>query len=531
MGNVRFKGVRLGVAAVLFAALLFGQMGFSIDAQVIQYFRDFAMVLFIYTIGLQMGPGFLASLRAEGLQLNLLAVGVIVLGALMAAAIVKFAGLPRELGSGLFTGGFATTPALAAGQDALRQIAAVHKISPLPAVANMNLAYSVAYPFGLTGPILLVIFFRFIFRVDLKKEHQALMASEEIHRPPLGVMDIEVITPELAGVKLSDRRIPRRRGIVFTRLLRGSVQTLPTAATELQIGDVLRATGPKPALDELVMAMGRQSQINLAKVTGGLERASILVTHGHILGKTLAELDLPNRFGVTLARVTRADADLPATAGLKLHFGDNATAIGPVDGLKSVETELGNSTDALNRTQLIPLFLGMWLGVIVGSIPLPIPGLHTPIRIGLAGGPMIVAIILSRLGNIGSVVWYMPPAANQILRDFGMAVFLACVGFQSGDHFLQKLIYGGGLPMIAWGASITLIPMFLFGLYARLALRMNFITLSGLISGAMTSSPTLLFANEATESGAPAVAYAAVYPLSMLVPVFCSQFLVTLLVR
>jgi putative transport protein len=200
-------------------------------------------------------------------------------------------------------------------------------------------------------------------------------------------------------------------------------------------------------------------------------------------------------------------------------------------GRAKVEAELGNSPDALNQTQLIPIFLGICLGVVAGSIPIAVPGLHTSVKIGLAGGPMLVAILLSRLGNLGSVVWYMPPAANQILRDFGIAVFLACVGFQSGDHFLQHMVHDGGLPLVGWGVVVSLVPMLLVGSFARLVLKMDFVTLSGLTAGAMTNSPTLLFANELTGSNAPAVAYAAVYPLAMLVPVFGAQVLVTVLLR
>jgi putative transport protein len=530
LGNVRIKGVRLGVAAVLFAALLFAECGLSIKPEVLEYFRDFALVLFVYTLGLQMGPGFFSSLKAEGLRLNIMAVTVVLLGAVTTALIVYFAKLPREQAAGLFTGGFATTPALAAGEEALRAVVAARPHTDVKAaLAATDLAYSVAYPFGLTGPILLVLLFRLIFRVKIKDELKALAEAEQGSRPQPAFIDVEVTNTALTGVAMKDQRFFQARGVFFTRMLREQTQKIPTANTCLRVGDILRAVGPQPALNELVALMGRVSPINLAELSGPVERAEIVVTHGKVLGKTLRELDLINRHGVTIARVQRSGVDLPAKASTSLHFGDTLMVIGPADGLKAAGTDLGNSNDALNQTQLIPIFLGIWLGVIAGSIPIMIPGLHTPVRIGLAGGPMLVAIALSRLGHVGSVVWYMPPAANQILRDFGMAVFLACVGFQSGDHFFEKLIYGGGLPLVGWGMVITIVPMLIVGLIARLVFKTNFITLSGLTAGAMTSSPTLLFANETTGSTAPAVAYASVYPLSMLIPVFCAQLLVTLL--
>jgi putative transport protein len=529
-GNIRVRGVRLGVAAVLFSALLFAQIGLTIDPAVREYLRDFSLVLFVYTLGLQLAPGLLASLKQEGLKLNLLAVAVLILGALLATTIVKLGFVPRNQAAGLFTGGFATTPALAAGQEALRQLAPVRHYDANRAVAATGLAYSVAYPFGLTGPILLILIYRALFRIDLPRELAELAASQEVRRPRLDVADVELANAALHQLRLRDEQFPRNPGVVFTRLLRGEMQFVPTGDTAVLIGDVIRLIGPKPAVEAMIDRLGRRSNVNLAEMSGALGRASLLVTHNHVLGRSLRELNLTNRHGVTLARVTRAGVDLPATATLKLQFGDNVTAIGPAAGLAAVEAEIGNNSDAVNTTQLIPIFFGIWLGVIVGSIPIALPGLNSSIRIGLAGGPLLVAVALARLGNIGSVVWYMPPAANQVLRDFGMAVFLACVGFESGDHFLQHLI-GGGLPLVAWGACITMIPMFLVGLFARLVMKMNFVTLSGLIAGSMTSSPTLLFAAESTGSGAAALAYAAVYPLSMLVPVVAAQVLVTLLMR
>ncbi len=530
-GNVRIRGVRLGVAAVLFSSLLSAQVGLTIDAGVLAFLRDFALVLFVYALGLQMGPGFFASLKAEGLRLNVLAVTVVVLGALTTVLVVKFAHLPREMASGLYTGGFATSPALAAGEEAIHSAAKLHHLANEDALVKAtDLAYSVAYPFGLAGPISLVIAFRVLFRVNIRDELQQLAACEQVRRPPMAVVDIEVTNPAVAGISLRDHRFLQSHGVTLTRMLRGTTQSVPTAATIVAIGDVYRAVGTQKSVDHLIALMGTVSALNLAELGGGVMRAELVVTNSGVLGKSLRELDLINRYGVSVGRVQRAAVELPVRAGLTLHFGDTVMTVGPEEGIKAVEAELGNSADALNQTQLIPIFLGIWLGVIFGSIPLFVPGLGSSVKIGLAGGPMIVAIALSRLGNVGSVVWYMPAAANQILRDFGMAVFLACVGFQSGDQFLQKLV-GGGLPLVGWGIVITTVPMFLVGLFARVVLKMNFVTLSGLISGAMTSSPTLLFANETTGSSSPAVAYAAVYPMAMLIPVFCSQLLVTFLLK
>ena len=533
LGNVRICGVKLGIAAVLFSALIFGQLGLTIDKGVLDYFSSFALVLFVYALGLQLGPGFVASLRSDGLRLNLLAVAVVVLGALMTAGLVRLHRLPPAAASGLYAGAFDTTPALAAGQEAIRNSTPV--AGSAAALAKTNLAYSATAPFGLIAPILTIVLFRILFRVNPGHELQHLRESERQRRPPRAIVDVEVLNPAVAGLTLRDQRFYQRDGVRLGRRLRGAEQVVPTAGTDLAVGDVFRAIGPPAAVDRLVALLGRVATINLADLgtpeAGSVHRRELVVTHKAVLGRTLRELDLLNKYGVGLTQVRRAGVDLPVGGGTALHFGDNVIAIGPDAGLAKVEAALGNSPDALQQTQLIPIFLGICLGVIAGSLPIAIPGMHASIKIGLAGGPMLVAILLSRLGNIGSVVWYMPAAANQILRDFGIAVFLACVGFQSGDGFLQHLLHDGGLPMVGWGVLVSLVPMLLVGAFARLALRMDFVTLSGLTAGAMTNSPTLLFANEATGSNAPAVAYAAVYPLAMLLPVFGSQLLVTLLLK
>ena len=534
LGNVRVCGVKLGVAAVLFAALAFGQLGLTIDHNVLEYFRSFALVLFVYALGLQLGPGFVASLRADGLRLNALAVVVVVLGAVMTALVVKVAHLNPAVAAGLYSGAYDTTPALAAGQEAIRNVATVHGFNGPDLVAHTNQAFSAAYPFGLIAPIVVVALFRYLFRVNPGHELQTLRESERHRRPARAVIDVEVLNESLNGVLLRDQRFFQKDGVRLGRRLRDELQIVPTAGTDVRVGDVFRAVGPPAAVDRLVALMGRVSAVALADLgspAAGVHRTELVVTHKGVLGRPLRDLDLLNKHGVGLISVRRAGVELPVGGATTLHFGDAVIAVGPHEGLQAVEAQLGNSPEALNQTQLIPIFLGITLGVIAGSIPIAVPGLHTSVRIGLAGGPMLVAILLSRLGHIGSVVWYMPAAANHILRDFGIAVFLACVGFESGDHFLQNLIHGGGLPLVGWGVIVSLVPMLLVGTFARLVLRMDFVTLSGLTAGSMTNSPTLLFANELTGSAAPAVAYAAVYPLSMLLPVFCSQLLVTFLLR
>ena len=337
----------------------------------------------------------------------------------------------------------------------------------------------------------------------------------------------EVTSPAHAGIIVEgNHHLLEGKPITFSRMLRGNAVTVPTKDTVVHVGDIFRARRHASSnFRHSSPPSDATTSVDLDKISGDIHRMELVVTRTHVLRKSLRELDLIRRTGVTIGRVNRAGVDLVPTASLKLAFADQVTVVGPAAGLKIIETELGNCHDTLNRSQLVPIFLGIVLGVVVGSIPFRFPGQHATLRIGLAGGPLLAAIALSQFGNIGSIVWYMPTSANQLFRDFGLAVFLACVGLQAGDHFLQHAIQGAGISLLLWGAAITTLPVFAVGCFALKFLKMNFITLSGWVAGAMTSSPALLFADEMAQSDAPAVAYAAVAPLAMLVPIICAQML------
>lgn len=527
LGAIRIRGIKLGIAGVLFSSLIFGQLGFTVEPKVLQFLRDFALILFIYALGLQVGPGFITSLRHEGLRLNVLSLVVIVLGALLAASIVHLAHIPKSAASGLYAGAFTTTPGLAAGQEALTH---AHGAPP-DAVARAGLAYTVTYPIGVIGPILVIVVLRRIFRIQIPAEVEALAAADRARRPPIEAMDFEVTEPTQTGLKLRDHPLLHGNGIVLSRLIRGDMVTVPTGDTEVHLGDVYRAVGPHTKVASIVEAMGRIADSKALSATGDVRRMDLVVTRTQVLRHSLRDLDLIRRTGVTVARVNRAGIDLVPKASLRLQFGDSVVVVGCASGLKMVEAELGNCPDRLNRPQLVPIFLGIVLGVLVGSVPLVIPGLHTKLRIGLAGGPLLAAIALSQLGNIGSVIWFMPIAASSLFRDFGLSVFLACVGLQSGDGFLQNLVHSGGVDLVLWGSAITVLPVLTVAVVARWLLKMNFVTLAGWVSGALTSTPALVFANELAGSDAPAAVYAAVAPLGLLVPILCAQLLVLLMFR
>jgi putative transport protein len=521
IGAISFRRLKLGISGVLFSSLIFGQMGFTIDAKMLGFLRDFALIVFMYALGLQVGPGFGASLRAQGIRLNALTFCVIFLGAVMTAAIAL--AIPNGMAAGLYSGAFTTTPGLAAAQEAVRGSSSGD--NGASAAARIGLAYSITYPFGVVGPMLVVMALRFLFRVRLDDEKAALVAAEEKSRLQIEIVDLEITAPEHAGKSLRDHPLLRGSGIVFSRLLRGDLMTVPTADTLVEVGDIYRAVGPQDRLSKLISAIGRRSNTDLSKVRGALCRVDLLVTRSHVLHRSLRELDLVHRTGATIAQVIRSGVHLIPNGSLRLAFADQVVAVGPKAGLKLVEAELGNCPKRLNQSQLTPIFLGIVLGVVMGSIPLALPGLHGPLRIGLAGGSLLAAIGLSRLGSVGAIIWYMPAAANQLFRDFGLSIFLACVGFEAGDHFIQRAVQNSGLVLLLWGALVTVLPVFLVACFARLVLRINFVSLSGWIAGAMASSTTLFFAEEMTASNTPAIAYAAVLPLAELMPIICAQIL------
>jgi putative transport protein len=521
LGNIRFGSLRIGVSGALFSALAFGQVGFTIDARVLDFLKDFALIMFMYILGLQIGPGFVASLRRDGIRLNALAACVMGLGAIISAALIPL--LPPATAPGLFAGAFITTPGLATIQETLRE--STTGSSQLSTAAQSSLAYSITYPFGVIGPMLVVVAFRSLFKVRIDEERTALAQEEAKRSLQIATLDVEVTAPTHVGKSLSALSAIRDGGIVLTRVLRDKVATVATAQTVVQLGDVYRALGPRQRLDQFVAALGHSRDVDFANAKGDVQRADILVTRTRVLHRSLSELQLPARFGVTIAKVNRVGVDLMPTGSLRLGFADQVLAVGPKEGLRQAAAELGNSTDRLSQTQLIPIFLGIVLGVGIGSLPLVIPGMTGSLRIGLAGGSLLAAILLARLGSIGSIVWYMPAAANQLFRDFGMAIFLACIGFKAGDHFVQRAAQNSGLLLIAWGALLTTVPVFLVGCFARVVLRMNFVVLSGWVAGSMGSSAALPFVEELTSSKLPSTTYATVLPLAELMPIICAQLL------
>jgi putative transport protein len=526
VGQVRVLGIRFGVAGVLFAALFFGHYKLSLPPETLGFVRDFGLILFVYTIGIQVGPGFLTSLRRQGLPLNLLATGIVLCGAALTVASSWLLKIDMAAAVGIFAGATTNTPSLGAAQEALKQMPGLD-----PAAASLPaLGYAVAYPFGIVGIILAMVLLRAILRIDPVKEAKAFELEQESGHEPLQRMNIRVRNPNMVGLRLHEIPGKDSLGIVISRIkyLGETEVCVANADTVLHEGDIVLAVGTPRSLHELCLIMGAESPEDLMETPGPVTFDRFMVTRKEILGKTIHELELTQKYGVTVTRVSRADVEMSAVPALKLQFGDMLQVVGKEADIAKVASVLGNSVKDLNRTNFIPMFVGIGLGILLGIYPMSFANMPMPVRLGLAGGPLLAAIILSRIGRIGSLLWYMPLNANLALRELGITLFLACAGLKAGEHFFEILFTTQGLLWMACGAVITLVPLLLAAWVGRGFMKLNFINLCGLLAGSMTDPPALAFANAVNNSDAPSVAYSTVYPLTMLLRILVAQLLVLL---
>lgn len=530
LSSLKVRGVGIGVTGVLFAGILIGHLGIKIEATILEFVREFGLILFVFTIGLQLGPGFFASLRKQGLKLNALAVLVVGLGVGL-TLVVGVWGLGVDLiaALGLLTGATTNTPSLGALQQTLQSLGGpLADQTVLPA-----LAYAAAYPGGVLGIIASLLLLQFGFRINPKQEAEADHSERVRAVEPVERMNVLVTNTNLDGLTIGDLPGRAEIGVVVSRI-RGQGQEEVHTATEqtvVHVGDVILAIGTRRNLEKFRVIVGLRSDADLSQSPGRVITRKVAVTRKEVLGKTIDALDLDARYNVTVTRVNRADLEMTALGQLALQFGDVVQLVGEAEPLELAARELGNSLSALNETKFVPIFVGIALGVLCGMLPLHFPGIPVPVRLGLAGGPLLLAIILSRIGRIGSVIWYMPANANLAFRELGIVLFLACVGLKAGEKFFATVFSGEGLLWIGAGLLITMIPMLLVGALARAVLKLNFTTISGLLAGSMTDPPALAFAHAVCKSDAPAIAYATVYPLTMLLRIISVQILALILCR
>ncbi|MDD1620501.1 MAG: putative transporter [Methylococcaceae bacterium] len=524
LGRLSLAGIQLGIAGVLFSGLIFGHFRLTINAQVMDFLREFGLVLFVYAIGLQVGPGFVSSFFRYGLRLNLLAAAVVVLGGLIAVLISRVGEIPMPVAVGLFSGATTNTPSLAAAQQMLGGLSGIGTET----LKMPGLGYAVAYPFGIFGIILTMLLTKRLFRVDIADEadHFSVIQRQQAHVPIW--KDFVVDNPNLNGLTVSQIQLFEDMNVVMTRIMHDGKVGLASHHSKLILGDTVRLVGEREHLEQLKMLIGHESDVDLQQVSTSLQTRRLIVTNKEAINQTIGKLCVMH--GVTISRVHRPDVEFTPASSMHVHFGDELLVVGSPEALNAIETALGNSLEELNHPQVMPIFIGITLGILLGSWPLYLPGVSAAVKLGMAGGPLLMAILLSRIGNWGTMTWHLPKSSNIILKDIGIVLFLACVGLHSGDEFVKTLVNGDGVYWMAYAALITLLPLLIVAFVARLFFKLNFLSLCGLLAGSMTDPPALAFANNLNPSAAVSMAYATVYPLVMIMRIVAAQLIILLVI-
>ena len=521
LGKGKVAGVSLGVTGILFVGIAFSYFGMNIDAHLMHFLKEFGLILFVYSIGLQVGPGFFSSFRKGGITLNKLALLVVALGVATTVILYYVTGLPMTTMVGVMSGAVTNTPGLGAAQQAFSDL---HAGAEAPDIAT---GYAVAYPLGVIGAILTLLVLRYLLRVDVQKEEEAAGLGMDVLKDlTTRRISVEVSNPAIEGKTVAGVQQLALRDFVVSRICRpGGVPELVDAATTLHRGDRILVIAAPRDVEALVALLGREVDPEPMMQDKKMISRRILITKPELNGKTLAELRVRNTCGVTITRVNRSGIDLVASGNLQLQIGDRVTVVGPELSVAHAERLFGNSLKRLNHPNLIPIFIGIALGVVLGSISFWVPGVPQPVKLGLAGGPLIVAILIGRYGPHYRLITYTTMSANLMLREVGIALFLAGVGLGAGEDFVPTLV-DGGYVWIAYGAAITIVPLLLAGLFGRFYYKLNYYTLIGVLSGASTNPPALAYSTEQTTSDAPSVGYATVYPLSMFLRVLAAQLLI-----
>jgi putative transport protein len=531
LGSLKFRGIGLGTAGVLFAGILVGHFGEAVDHDTLAFVKEFGLILFVFTIGLQLGPGFFAALRHQGVKMNVLAAVIVFMGAVIAPLTSWLADFDSTSVLGIFSGATTNTPSLGAGMQTLTTFPRI----AADRLALPALAYAVTYPTAIVGIIGTLLLLKRAFRIDADREAAEFAAKRRTTAEPLERRTLIITNVNLDNMRLDT--IPGRieTGVTISCVRQGGTTCAATNATVVRREALLSVVGTAEGLDQFERIVGRRTDEEIDEeltLSGSrLTYRRVVVTDRTVLGKTVAELNLDERFGVVVTRVTRADIEMSAVPGLRLQFGDQLQLVGTDVELEKAAALVGNSLKELTVTHFIPFFTGIALGVTVGTVPIAFPGIPHPIKLGLAGGPLIVALILGRVGRIRRQIWHMPVNTNLAFREFGIALFFAAVGLSAGAQFFATVFSVTGLQWMLAGICVTVLPLIVVGTFARLVWKMNFVDLSGLLAGSMTDPPALAFASNIMKSDAPTVAYATVFPLTTLLRILGAQILAIILFR
>lgn len=526
LGKIKVGGISIGVTFVLFAGIAAGHIGFTAPANILSFLQEFGLILFVFMIGLQVGPGFFESFRKGGITLNLLSTVMVLLnvGVMFACYYIFFdtsdpKNLPMMVGT--LYGAVTNTPGLGAANETLYSIFSKGEV---PQIAS---GYACAYPLGVLGIIGATIAIKYIFGIKLDKEEEELTKEEEENdsvKPHF--MDIEVTNSYLEGKTLAQVHNFLNRDFVCSRILHEGHVSIPNGSTVFHIGDKLFVVCAENDAEAIIAFIGPVINIDWKKQDEPMVSKRILVTRSAINGKTLGQMHFSSAYGVNVTRVTRQGMDLFASPSLSLQVGDRIMVVGPEDAVNRVAAVMGNSIKRLDAPNIATIFVGIFIGILFGSIPIALPGIPVPIKLGIAGGPLIIAILIGRYGYKVHLVTYTTTSANMMLREIGLMMFLASVGIKAGDGFLETVIQGDGLKYVYTGFFITIIPIFIIGIIARKKYKFNYFTIMGMIAGTYTDPPALAYANSICSKEAPAVGYSTVYPLSMFLRIFTAQIIV-----
>ncbi len=525
LGKIKIGGVSLGVTFVLFAGIVAGHIGFTAPTPILTFVQDFGLILFVYMIGLQVGPGFFESFGTQGIKLNGLAATAILLNILVmfACYFIFFdtsnkMNLPMMVGT--LYGAVTNTPGLGAANEALGTVFGQNA----PQIAS---AYACAYPLGVLGIIGAIILIRYICGIKLEKEEARLKASEETaaNKKPYK-MHLEVSNKYLEGKTLLQVHDFLNRDFVVSRIVHEGELSIPNRDTVFHVGDQMLVVCAEADQEAIMAFIGPKLNIDFEQQDQPLVSKRILITNPKINGKSLASMHFSSMHGVNVTRVTRQGIDLFASAGLPLQVGDKIMVVGPEDAVDRVANKMGNSVRRLNAPNIATIFVGIFLGLIFGMFPLSIPGMPVPVKLGLAGGPLIIAILIGRYGYKIHLVTYTTTSANMMLREIGLVLFLASVGVKAGANFFDTVIDGDGMLYVLTGFLITIIPIMIVGPIARLKYHFNYFTIAGMIAGTYTDPPALAYSNSICSKEAPALGYSTVYPLSMFLRIFTAQIVV-----
>jgi putative transport protein len=524
LGKIRISGISLGIAFVLFAGIAASHFGFMANPEVVDFIKDFGLILFVFSIGLQVGPGFFSSFKRGGLTLNLLALGTVFLGGLTVVIIHFATGMSMPMLVGVMSGAVTNTPGLGAAQQTLAQISGGGEIPPI------GLGYAVAYPFGVLGIILTMLMMRKFLKINVNEE---LRLYDKVQHPEEQLperVSIQVTNRKVIGETIREIMPTINHSFVISRILHKGDLIPAGSDSVLYENDIVLVVAQKGAIPAIIAQIGMVSNMDLSVKSGKLISRRLLVTNREIFGKRLGSLNLRAKYNINITRLYRSGIELVASPELRLQMGDKLTVVGDEGSIDKVIKEIGNSIKRLDEPNIIPIFIGILLGVLLGSIPFRIPGVANPIKLGLAGGPLIVALLLSKYGYKFQLVSYTTPSANLMLREIGIVLFLASVGLASGEKFIPTLLSGDGFIWMGYGAIITILPLLIIGLFSRLVLKRNYLEVCGLLAGSMTDPPALAYAGSIAQSEAPAVAYATIYPLVMFLRIFVAQLLILLFI-